>query len=48
MEYKTQLIVNGETQIIVYLYDDEIEKLLAFVNKLQDIHKGLEIKESDK
>ena len=48
IEYTTQLTINGETTLTIQLYDEEIELLLAYVNKLQDIHKGLEIKESDK
>ena len=47
-EYTTQLTINGETTLTIQLYDEEIELLLAYVNKLQDIHKGIEIKESDK
>lgn len=47
-EYKTEITINGETTIAIQLYDNEIELLLAYVNKLQDIHKGIEIKESDK
>ncbi len=47
-EYTTQITINGETTITIQLYDNEIELLLAYVNKLQDIHKGIEIKESDR
>lgn len=47
-EYKIEITINGETTITIQLYDNEIELLLAYVNKLQDIHKGIEIKESDK
>ena len=47
-EYTTQVTINGETTITIQLYDNEIELLLAYVNKLQDIHKGIEIKESDR
>ena len=47
-EYTTQIIINGETTLTIQLYDEEIEMLLAYVNKLIDIHKGIEIKESDK
>lgn len=46
-EYTTQITINEETTITIQLYDNEIELLLAYVNKLQDIHKGIEIKESD-
>ena len=46
-EYTTQLIINGETTLTIQLYDEEIEDLIAYVNRLQDIHKGIEIKESD-
>ena len=49
-EYTTNVTINGELTITTMLYDDEIELLLAYVNKLNDMHKGLEIetKESDK
>lgn len=47
-EYTTQITINGETTITIQLYDNEIELLLAYVNKLIDIHKGIEIKESDR
>lgn len=46
-EYKTEITINGETTLTIQLYDNEIELLLAYLNKLQDIHKGIEIKESD-
>lgn len=46
-EYTTQITINGETTITIQLYDNEIELLLAYVNKLIDIHKGIEM-ESDK
>ena len=47
-EYKTEITINGETTLTIQLYDNEIELLLAYLNKLQDIHKGIEIKESDR
>ena len=47
-EYETKITINEETTITIQLYDNEIELLLAYVNKLQDIHKGIEIKESDR
>ena len=46
-EYKTEITINGKTTLTIQLYDNEIELLLAYLNKLQDIHKGIEIKESD-
>ena len=46
-EYKTEITINGETRLTIQLCDNEIELLLAYLNKLQDIHKGIEIKESD-
>ena len=46
-EYKTEITINGETTLTIQLYDNEIELLLAYLNKLQDIHKGIEIKDSD-
>ena len=46
-EYTTHITINGETTITIQLYDNEIELLLAYVNKLIDIHKGIEM-ESDK
>jgi len=47
-DYETKIIINGELQITTRLYDNEIELLLAYINRLNDIHKGIEIKESDK
>lgn len=47
-EYTTIVIINGETTLSYNFNDNEIELLIAYLNKLQDIHKGIEIKESDR
>ena len=39
--YKVEIIVNGELQVINELSENEITLLLAYVNKLVDIHKGI-------
>lgn len=39
--YKVEIIVNGELQVVNELSENEITLLLAYVNKLVDIHKGI-------
>ena len=39
--YKVEIIVNSEWQVVNELSENEITLLLAYVNKLVDIHKGI-------
>ena len=39
--YKVEIIVNSELQVVNELNENEITLLLAYVNKLVDIHKGI-------
>ena len=39
--YKVEIIVNSELQVVNELIENEITLLLAYVNKLVDIHKGI-------
>lgn len=39
--YKVEIIVNSELQVVNELSENEITLLLAYVNKLVDIHKGI-------
>lgn len=41
INYKVEIIVNGELQVVNELSENEITLLLAYVNKLVDIHKGI-------
>lgn len=49
MNINVDIIINGELNVRTILNDDEIQMLILYVNKLNDIHKNIiENKESDK
>lgn len=39
--YKVEIIINNELQVVNELGESEITLLLAYINKLVDIHKGI-------
>lgn len=49
MNINVDIIVNGELSVRTLLNDSEIQDLIMYVNKLNDIHKNIiiEDKESD-
>lgn len=49
MNINVDIIINGELSVRTLLNDSEIQDLIMYVNKLNDIHKNIiENKESDK
>lgn len=49
MNINVDIIINGELSVRTLLNDSEIQDLIMYVNKLNDIHKNIiEEKESDK
>ena len=49
MNINVDIIINGELNVRTLLNDSEIQDLIMYVNKLNDIHKNIiENKESDK
>ena len=49
MNINVDIIINGELNVRTLLNDSEIQDLIMYVNKLNDIHKNIiEDGESDK
>ena len=48
MNINVDIIINGELNVRTILNDDEIQMLILYVNKLNDIHKNIIEEESDK
>ena len=49
MNINVDIIINGELSVRTLLNDSEIQMLIMYVNKLNDIHKNIiEDRESDK
>ena len=41
MNINVDIIINGELNVRTILNDDEIQMLILYVNKLNDIHKNI-------
>lgn len=48
MNINVDIIINGELSVRTLLNDSEIQDLIMYVNKLNDIHKNIIEEESDK